>query len=166
MYIFDFGQYNPNSGPDFLSAKIQIGTQIWVGNVEIHTQSSHWYAHKHENDPAYSNVILHVVWQHNVDIFNINEQKIPVLELKNQVDKTLIRHCEALLSFPKKFINCENDFKQINDFISDDWKANLFLQRLKEKAQRIEILHKSCNSDWEKLLFFVAFEKFWRCSQW
>lgn len=160
LYIFDFGQYNPNSGPDFLSAKIRIGEQIWIGNVEIHTQSSHWYVHKHENNPAFSNIILHVVWQHDVEIFSSHEQKIPVLELKNQVDESLIRHCEALLSFPKKFINCENDFKQINDSISEDWNTNLFLQRLKEKTQRIEILHKSCNSDWEKLLFLLLLKNF------
>lgn len=160
VYIFDFGQYNPNSGPDFLSAKIRVGNQLWVGNIEMHTKSSHWYAHKHENDPAYANVILHVVWQHDVEVFGVNEQKIPVLELQNQVDDALVEHCQALLTAPKKFINCEKDFPYVSSFISYDWKIALFLQRMKEKAQRIDTLFKSSHSDWEKLLFLLLLKNF------
>jgi hypothetical protein len=29
-----------------------------VGNIEMHVHADDWYAHGHETDPAYENVIL------------------------------------------------------------------------------------------------------------
>ena len=48
--IISTGIENINSGPDFLNAKIAINKQLWAGNVEIHINSSDWYAHHHEMD--------------------------------------------------------------------------------------------------------------------
>jgi hypothetical protein len=59
------GYRNTNSGPDILDARVQVGSQLWVGAVEFHVQSSQWDAHGHTGDPAYNNVILHVVWEHD-----------------------------------------------------------------------------------------------------
>ena len=60
--IIDTGLYNrTDSGPDFFNAKVKIDGLLWVGNVEIHTKASDWFHHKHDNDKAYDNVILHVV---------------------------------------------------------------------------------------------------------
>ncbi len=46
--IITSGTPNFHSGPDFFNAKMYIGDQLWAGNVEIHINSSDWYAHKHE----------------------------------------------------------------------------------------------------------------------
>ena len=43
--IKSVGLPNVNSGPDFFNAQIYIDDQLWVGTVEIHLQSSDWYAH-------------------------------------------------------------------------------------------------------------------------
>lgn len=59
--ILSYGEVNPYGGPDFFNARLRIGSLQWAGNVEMHTASSLWYAHHHEQDPAYGNVILHVV---------------------------------------------------------------------------------------------------------
>ena len=85
LQILDIGQHNFNSGPDFFNAKIKIAHQLWAGNVEIHLKSSDWYAHHHETDKAYDNVILHVVWDHDADVFRKDHSIIPTLELKNFV---------------------------------------------------------------------------------
>ena len=60
LEIIDVGLHNHNAGPDFFNAKMKIGGTLWVGNVEIHDRSSHWYQHGHDNDPRYDNVVLHV----------------------------------------------------------------------------------------------------------
>jgi hypothetical protein len=59
------GQYLELAGVQF---QITIGNQMWAGNVEIHLKSSDWYVH-HERDAAYENVILHVVWEHDTEIY-------------------------------------------------------------------------------------------------
>ena len=81
--ILKRGIYNHNSGPDFFNAQIVIGNQKWAGNVEIHLKSSDWYLHHHEEDANYENVILHVVWEHDTDIFRKDNSKLPTLVLKN-----------------------------------------------------------------------------------
>ena len=53
LQILQVGNHNETkSGPDFFNAKLRIGNQVWAGNVEIHINSSDWYAHHHEEDPA------------------------------------------------------------------------------------------------------------------
>ena len=59
--IINPGLHNLDAGPDFFNAQLRIGEAYWVGNVEIHCLASDWYRHHHDSDPAYNNVVLHVV---------------------------------------------------------------------------------------------------------
>src|SRR5690606_28764969 len=81
LEIIHPGQGNVNAGPDFYNAKIKISNTIWAGNVEIHLRSSDWYKHNHNLDKAYDNVILHVVWINDSDVYRSDKTIIPVLEL-------------------------------------------------------------------------------------
>ena len=97
--IINTGIHNHQSGPDFFSAQLRIGEQLWAGNVEIHVKSSDWYLHNHENDVAYSNVILHVVWEEDCEVFNRSNQAIPTLTLKDRIDPALLINYQKLLVF-------------------------------------------------------------------
>jgi hypothetical protein len=55
------GQWNRGAGPDFKDAVIEIGGEVQVGDVELHIYREDWVRHGHSSDPAYNNVILHVV---------------------------------------------------------------------------------------------------------
>ena len=83
IIIIKSGQHNTDAGPDFFNAQIKLVDTIWAGNVEIHINSSDWEKHHHDNDNAYNNVVLHVVYQHDKEINNANGNAIPTLELKN-----------------------------------------------------------------------------------
>jgi hypothetical protein len=59
--ILSPGTPNTDAGPDFLNARITIGNTVYRGDVELHIGAEEWLAHRHDRDPHYNKVILHVV---------------------------------------------------------------------------------------------------------
>jgi hypothetical protein len=157
--IINVGQYLELAGPDFFNAQISIGNQKWAGNVEIHLKSSDWYVHNHERDQAYENVILHVVWEHDTEIFRKNNTEIPVLELKKYVDVETIANYQSLMA-PKSWIFCEKQLKAIPQFVLKNWQERLFFERLERKSNPIFELLKQTNQDWEAVLFCLLAKNF------
>ncbi|WP_433835870.1 DUF2851 family protein [Flavobacterium anhuiense] len=147
------------SGPDFFNAHIEIGNQKWAGNVEIHLKSSDWYLHNHEKDPAYKNVILHVVWENDTAIFRENNTEISVLVLKDYVSKGTIENYNALVA-PKTWISCERELKEIDRFVFRNWQERLFFERLERKSKFIYQLLEETNQDWEAVLFCLLAKNF------
>lgn len=157
--IIKVGQYLELAGPDFFNAQITIGNQKWAGNVEIHLKSSDWYVHHHERDVAYENVILHVVWEHDTEIFRKNNTEIPVLELKKYVDAVTISNYQSLIS-PKSWIFCERQIQEIDDFVFKNWQERLFFERLERKSKPIFEFLQQTNNDWEAVLFCLLAKNF------
>lgn len=159
IVITNVGQYLELAGPDFFNAQIRIGNQKWAGNVEIHTKSSDWYVHHHEKDTAYDNVILHVVWEHDTEVFRKNNTEIPVLELKNYVEAEVLVNYEKLIS-PKSWIFCEKQLKGFDDFVLKNWQERLFFERLERKSKAIYDLLQQTENDWEAVLFCMLAKNF------
>ncbi|WP_296381031.1 DUF2851 family protein [Winogradskyella sp.] len=157
--IKQLGQHNHNAGPDFFNAQLSISSQLWAGNVEIHTKSSDWYVHNHEIDKAYDNVILHVVWDHDTEIFRKDNSEISTLELKHYVDKDLLNNYEKLMQ-SKSWINCESNFHKVDDFLLNNWLERLYIERLECKSEIIQELLKTSNNDWEAVLFKMLLKNF------
>jgi hypothetical protein len=160
LEIIQVGQHNDNSGPDFFNAQLKIGSQLWAGNVEIHVKSSDWFVHNHELDSAYDNVILHVVYEHDTDIFRKDNTAIPTLELKHIIKQEVMFNYEKLFSKKKKWINCENDLHLINDFTYQNWIERLFIERLERKSELINDLLQKSKHDWEAVLFQLLAKNF------
>lgn len=59
--IIDFGEWNRSVGPDFLRAEIEINGERLRGDIELDPTAQDWEHHGHGANPAYNNVILHVV---------------------------------------------------------------------------------------------------------
>lgn len=58
------GFVSVEGGPDFRGAVVQFGAATPVsGDVEVDLHDSGWRAHGHEQNPAFKQVILHVVWE-------------------------------------------------------------------------------------------------------
>ncbi len=157
--VSNLGQHNHNSGPDFFNALIEIDTQKWAGNIEIHIKSSDWYLHGHETDSAYDNVILHVVWEHDTDIFRKDNSVIPTLELKSYVDTKLLQNYTKLMQ-SKRWINCETDFGSVDDFSLNNWLERLYIERLERKSNEIHKQLKGSKNDWEAVLFKMLCKNF------
>ena len=158
--IISAGTENLNSGPDFLNAKLKIDNQLWAGNVEIHLNSSDWYAHHHESDENYDSVILHVVWEHSVDVFRKTNQVITTLELKNYISKELLNNYQELFSKNKNWINCEKDIAGVDSFIFNNWIERLFVERLERKSEQIYTCVMDLNNNWEAALFVLLAKNF------
>ena len=160
LQIVSEGLHNLDSGPDFFNAKIYLDGQLWAGNVEIHLKSSDWYAHNHETDSAYDNVILHVVWQHDTEIFRKDGSVIPSLVLERYVMKNTLERYQKLFSKQQAWINCENDFAEVDAFIVDNWLERLYFERLEQKQDLILSELKNSKNHWEALLFKMLCRNF------
>jgi len=160
LLLIDSGIHNFNSGPDFFNARLKIGDQLWAGNVELHIKASDWYFHQHEKDRNYDNVILHVVWEDDVEVHRQNNSEIPALRLKSLVNNDLIANYRALFTSSQNWINCEKSFPAIDDFTLNHWQERLYLERLEEKSILIlDLLEKSKNN-WEAVLFQMLAKNF------
>ncbi len=157
--IINSGQYLELAGPDFFNAQITIGHQKWAGNVEIHLKSSDWYLHHHERDSSYENVILHVVWEHDSEVFRKSNTEIPVLEIKQYIDPTTITNYKSLM-LPKSWIFCEKQLKESDEFTLKNWQERLFFERLERKSKPIYDLLEQTNQDWEAVLFCLLAKNF------
>lgn len=63
MRVLHPGFPNPEGGPDFRDAIIRFGDAApRAGDVEVDLSLSGWRAHGHDRNPAFQNVLLHVVW--------------------------------------------------------------------------------------------------------
>ncbi|WP_425077584.1 DUF2851 family protein [Psychroserpens sp. S379A] len=158
--IVSVGSHNHNSGPDFFNAKLRIGAQLWAGNVEIHIKSSDWYVHHHEQDIAYDNVILHVVYEHDANVFRKDNSTIPTLELKHYINAKILHKYYDLFSNTSKWINCEKDFSKTEDFTLNHWLERLYFERLEQKSKAIEDLLKTSKNNWEAVLFILLTKNF------
>jgi hypothetical protein len=131
------GEHNFSSGPDFSHAQLALGFQLWAGTVEIHVKSSDWNKHHHTHDPAYKNVILHVVWEHDDEITLPDGRVLPVLELQHRVDSVLLMQWERLMASTGDF-HCRNSWELVPHYVFRKVLEEQGLGRLVEKSDELE----------------------------
>src|SRR5438094_502542 len=80
------GFWNHEAGPDFRGAIVQFACEPpRSGDVEIDLHPAGWRGHGHDRNPAYQNVVLHVVW--NAD--SKAPCSLPTLALRSLLDLPL-----------------------------------------------------------------------------
>lgn len=148
--ILDFGKWNTDSGPDFLTAKIKVNKIILAGHVELHIKSSDWIFHNHSHDPNYQNIILHVVYHNDMEIDELKNKNVPTLELKGYIDQNILWKYEKLSS-GNQFIACENIFNP--DKIPLHFHEENILKKLNEKSAELEKSLEKFKNNFEAVLF-------------
>ncbi len=146
------GIHNTDSGPDFSHAKIKIENIEWAGNVEIHVKSSEWYTHKHEQDAAYENVVLHVVWENDKPVYRKDQSLLPTLELKGRVDESLLASYKKLVNNPAT-IACEKKFSAVDSIVQLSMLDRALMQRLETKSILVTELLQANTGDWEETCY-------------
>ncbi|HEX37611.1 MAG TPA: DUF2851 family protein [Candidatus Cloacimonetes bacterium] len=152
------GKWNTDAGPDFINSILLLNNEKVQGDVEIHRTEYDWKAHIHHEDARYNNVILHVVFEneHNKE-FTITENgsKIPILELRNNLDQQLEKLWKRFGSKPfdtsqKETIEC-----QLCEIVTKEELENILkekgLQRFYKKCKRFSA--ELVNSDFNQILF-------------
>lgn len=152
LVIHHFGLHNSNAGPDFLDARITIGTTLWAGHVEIHLKSSDWDRHGHQNDPNYGNVILHVVYEDDRPILTSKAQRIPTLVLKNRISENYINNYQALIA-GLTWVPCANQLLKLDYPGLPFFLERVLVDRLEAKTARIKELLAQTKNNWEAVLF-------------
>ncbi len=150
--IIDSGLYNLHDGPDFSLARIRIGGQLWVGNVEIHVQAADWYAHQHSDNPAYANVILHVVLAEDRIVYRPDGARIACLELKRRIPPRLLATYRQLLH-NEYWIACQHHFYQTADVTRSLWLDRLLVERLQRRIDGLTTQLTNNGMDWEETFY-------------
>ncbi len=153
------GIKNDNAGPDFTEAIIRIGETQWAGSIEMHIKSSDWMKHGHNNNDAYDSVILHVVYEHDMDIKTNGGNKLDVLELKERIAKGQYAKYKKLIS-SSSWIPCSNQISQVNDLTIYSWLDRLLVERLENKTEYIESLLVEYSNNWEQVFYISLARNF------
>ena len=156
LEIINPGLLNKNAGPDFSHSKINIGDTLWAGSVEIHLKSSDWVKHNHQSDQSYENVILHVVYEHDMEIKRMDGTLLPVLALKNRISADLIRKYENLFlnltDFP-----CVAQIQHVDQLIVDSFLSRTLLERFEQKTNSLKETLSELNGNWDETFYrFMA----------
>lgn len=150
LEILNFGKWNFDSGADFLEGKIKTKDLVLAGNIELHVKSSDWIFHQHSGNQDFDNLILHVVYEHDLDIKEFSDKNIPTLELKNYINKSIIEKYSKLLN-EISFIPCEEIFDA--EKISINFTDETLLKKLDEKSEKISRQLKVFKNNYEAVLF-------------
>ncbi len=149
--IINVGTKNSDAGPDFFNARIVYNDVEWAGNIEIHRAASDWNKHKHHQDSTYDNVILHVVWEHDTEVFTSKNRKVltvtlPVLSKTNEEYLDLYEN--------HKFIACSQKLEGINIPITT-YLTPLAVARLEKKSSFILFELKDCDYQWDETWYRI-----------
>ena len=154
LQIINPGVINNDAGPDFFNATVMIDGNTWVGNVEIHVRASDWHRHRHTDDPAYRNVILHVVDNDDMPIYRASGEAIPQFVMK--CDPTLNATFHSLADFSPDTLPCVHAISRIPRIYLTDWLTALGYERLHDKADRISRIVADSAGDWNEAAYITV----------
>jgi len=154
------GFLNEGVGPDFSNAKIRMDGLLWNGPVEMHIKASAWYLHGHQNDARFDGVILHVVWQNDIDVCLSSGERLPTVCLSDYVNEKLLERHKSQFLVQKKFIPCEQNLPYFDVKKWVFWKERLYVERLEAQTSRIHTFLEQSKNNWDAVLFWLLAKGF------
>ena len=146
------GEQNTHAGPDFFNARIKLGEMIWAGNVEMHHRASLWNHHRHHLNPAYDNVILHVV--HELDDLTKNSKGRIIPTLVVNLSKLQLTFHEDL-STCENWLPCSSSISHVSKKSLEPWLETLYFERLGQKIHHASHILTRYPHNRDKALFLA-----------
>jgi hypothetical protein len=159
LRVLEIGSRNWHAGADFYFTKILLDQTEWVGNVEIHIKSSDWKLHQHQNNEAYNNVVLHVVWEDDFTARRTDGTLIPTLALKHRVNLRWLDKYKQLIH-NQELIPCSSQIKTVDNLKKIMMLDKALSQRLESKALLVNQLWEQNQNDWEETTYQLLAKNF------
>jgi hypothetical protein len=150
LQILHGGTLNTNSGPDFSSARIKLGATTMAGHIELHVHTSDWIRHNHSKNDAYRNLVLHVVYEHDL---TEEPSDIPVLELKPYIPAYVLAQYSSLLQ-TTAVLPCAAQLKSVKSITRESWLNRLLVERWQQKLEGWQEELVQAGNDWRTLLYW------------
>lgn len=146
------GFLNRESGPDFRDAIIQfVGEPPQSGDVEVDIVPSAWHGHGHDRNPAFSRVVLHVVWR------GADSNGLPTLALADVLDVPIEELADTFsgegenVSPANMLGRCNAPLKELSNDHLDALLCEASLVRLRLKASGFAAIARQAG--WEQALW-------------
>ncbi|MFC2084373.1 DUF2851 family protein [Bacteroidota bacterium] len=135
---------NDTAGPDFRNARIRIGNLLYVGDIEIDCDYSHWKLHGHNIDSKHNKVILHACLtnKHNQQyVYTKDGRRVPTIclsrflltdfshEFKNEI--------HVVDGEPNSRLKCAHMMESVDFTVKKKFVSSLGMDRYKKKSRRI-----------------------------
>jgi Protein of unknown function (DUF2851) len=161
LHVLAPGRPNPHAGADFAEAQIELGGLRWAGAVEIHLRTSDWLRHGHQQNQAYDQVVLHVVWQNDLPgpLLRTDGSAVPLLELQPRTAPHLLERFQALQTHPQT-IACAPQLPQVSPLAVAAMLDKSLAQRLERKARRVLTQLDHLRGDWEETAYHTLAANF------
>jgi hypothetical protein len=145
VVVLSPGKPNPDTGPDFLDALVQIGGTMYRGDVELHQSAHEWKGHSHNTDPHYNRVILHVVFYadpRDLPSLTKSRRPIPVLHIAPFLTENLRDTWHRMILDERAerlaHIRCYDGNTSVSTNVIQHWIEKLALERMEFKVRRYE----------------------------
>ncbi|MFT3883875.1 MAG: DUF2851 family protein [Flavobacteriales bacterium] len=140
------GRIQRHSGPDLNDALLRIDGQIWAGQVEVHIRSSEWNMHGHQHDPAYNNVVLHVVYAYDSEVRTEQGLVPPTVELRSRLHPQSLAAHRALMQ-GRSWVPCAPQVGRVEPARTELWLERVLVERLERKTTEVEALYRQLGND-------------------
>ncbi len=157
--ILNVGEHNHDAGPDFFNSKIKIADTLWAGNVEVHIHASDWKKHAHQHDKSYDNIILHVVYHADEQIYRASGEAIPTLEIASRIASFYYQNY-LKFKLSTDWIPCEKQIRMVPAIVLNATLDRLLVERLEEKSTVISRMLNVNKMNWEETFYQVLARNF------
>ena len=139
------GVLNTGAGPDFRESLVKVGGVTYRGDIEIHRTLVDWVVHRHQDDPHYNNVVLHVVLEQPVVQIPATVESgrvVPLLVLEPFLSESIYKIWEKTILSERlrahRDLACRYKNSLVETVLLNCWLQHLTLERLELKLRRFD----------------------------